>query len=122
MSKKKARLVRVDRFNINQYYNNYNSKSVISNKILKPVATSIKVAKSYNITNCKSLQYSSIYKKCRYLSSKTFDKIESYNYPLYMSSFLISESNLNYNNAYTVYNIKSKNDRDYDETYPKTEN
>lgn len=122
MSKKKARLIRVDSFNINQYYNNYNNKSVISNKILKPIATSVRVKKSYNITNHKSLQYSSIYKKCKYLSTKSFDKIESYNYPLYMSSFLISESNLNYNNAYVAYNIKGIKGKNYSEACPKTEN
>lgn len=105
MSKKRARLVRSDSFYTNQYYNLYNNNIVLSNKFLKSFSVPKEIKEFYNLTNVKSLQYSAIYKKSRYLTTKVSHKIESYNYPLYMKCLFESTSDLNYNNTYYVYNI-----------------
>lgn len=107
MSKKKARLIRTDNFYINQYYNLYNSKSVVSSIKLKSFSVNKEFKNSFELTNHKSLQYNAVYKKTASLSTKNFTKIESYSYPLYMTNWFNSESSLNYNNSYKIRNIKT---------------
>ena len=110
LSSKKARLIVTNNFKYLTYYNLYNRKQAIkSNEIQNNYSSKLK-RKSYFFTNNKSLLYSSIYKQNTLFTTKNRDTYLLKTYPLFMKSFLINNSSLNYFNNYDIYNIKSNLD------------
>ena len=98
MSQKKARLIRVDNFFIQQYFNLFNNQTVISNSKLKNYLNCNLIKKSYFIQNNSALQYNSIFEKVQSLITKNKVKLNSYTYSLYLKNYLNCNSDLMYSN------------------------